>query len=82
MKKFISIFFSSLMPTGALSCLFFNAIETCETRFESRGIYIFSVLWLSFAIAFAFSCSIYRMNELKEDIDKLREEINKQNTNH
>ena len=82
MKKFISIFFSSLMPTLALSCLFFNAIETCETRFDSRGIYLFSVLWLSFAISFAFSCSIYRMNELKEDIDNLKKEINKLNTNH
>jgi hypothetical protein len=82
MKKFISILFSSIIPTLALSCLFFNAIETCETRFDSQGIYIFSVLWLSFAISFAFSCSIYRMNELKEDIDNLRKEINKQNTNH
>jgi hypothetical protein len=81
MKKFISIFISSIIPTLALSCLFFNVIESCETRFDSQGIYIFSVLWLSFAITFAFSCSIYRMNELKEEIDKIREEINKQNTN-
>lgn len=81
MKKFISIFISSIIPTLTLSCLFFNAIESCETRFDSQGIYIFSVLWLSFAITFAFSCSIYRMNELKEEIDKIREEINKQNTN-
>ena len=82
MKKFISVLISSLMPTLALSCLFFNVIETCETRFDSQGVYIFAVLWLSFAISFAFSCSIYRMNELKEDIDNLRKEINKQNTNH
>ena len=82
MKKCISILISSLMPTLGLSCLFFNAIETCETRFDSQGIYIFSVLWLSFAITLAFSCSIYRMNELKEDIDKLKKEINKLNTNH
>jgi hypothetical protein len=82
MKKFISILISAIIPTLGLSVLFFNAIETCETRFDSQGIYIFSVLWLSFAIAFAFSCSIYRMNELKEDIDNLRKEINKQNTNH
>lgn len=82
MKKFISILISSIMPTLGLSCLFFNAIETCETRFDSQGIYIFSVLWLSFAITLAFSCLIYRMNELKEDIDKLKKEINKLNTNH
>jgi hypothetical protein len=82
MKKFISILISSIIPTLGLSCLFFNAIESCESRFDSQGIYIFSVLWLSFAISFAFSCSIYRMNELKEDIDNLRKEINKQNTNH
>ena len=81
MKKFISIFISSIIPTLGLSCLFFNTIESCETRFDSQCVYIFSVLWLSFAITFAFSCSIYRMNELKEDIDKLRKEINKQNTN-
>ena len=82
MKKFISILFSSLIPTLALSWLFFDVIEAAEMRFDSKGIYIVSVLWLSFTISFAFSCSIYRMNELKEDIDKLREEINKQNTNH
>ena len=82
MKKFISILISSLMPTLALSCLFFNAIETTETRFDSQGIYLFSVLFLSFAITFAITSLIYRINELKEDIDKLREEINKQNTNH
>ena len=82
MKKFISILISSIIPTLGLSCLFFNAIETCETRFDSKGIYIFSVLWLSFAITFAFSCLIYRITELKKDIDNLREEINKQNTNH
>lgn len=82
MKKFISIFFSSLMPTLGLSCLFFNAIETCETRFDNQGIYIFSVLCLSFAITFVFSFSIYKINELKEDINKLKKEINKLNTNH
>ena len=70
------------MPTLGLSCLFFNAIESCETRFDSQGIYMFSVLFLSFAITLAITSLIYRINELKEDIDKLREEINKQNTNH
>lgn len=82
MKKFISVFFSSLIPTGALSCLLFNVIETTETRFDSQGIYIFSVLWLSFAISFSISALTYRICELKKDIDKLREEINKLNTNH
>lgn len=70
------------MPTLGLTCLFFNAIETCETRFDNQGIYIFSVLLLSFAITFVITSLIYRTNELKEDIDKLREEINKQNTNN
>lgn len=82
MKKLIPIFFSSLIFTGCLSCLFFNVIETCETRFDSQGIYIFSVFWLSFAIGFSFSYLAYRISELKEDIDNLRKEINKQNTNH
>jgi hypothetical protein len=82
MKKFISILFSSLIPTGALSCLLFNVIETTETRFDSQGIYIFSVLCLSFAIGFSISALVYRICELKEDIDNLRKEINKQNTNH
>jgi hypothetical protein len=82
MKKFISILISSLIPTLCLSFLFFDVIEASETRFDSQGIYRFSVLWLSFAIMFSFSCLIYRINELKKDIDNLREEINKQNTNH
>ena len=82
MKKFIPILISSLMPTLGLSCLFFNVIETTETRFDSQGIYLFCVLFLSFAITFAITSLIYRINELKEDIDKLKKEINKLNTNH
>lgn len=82
MKKFISILISSLMPTLGLSTLFFNVIESCEIRFDNQGIYIFSVLCLSFAITLAIMSLIYRINELKEDIDNLRKEINKQNTNH
>ena len=81
MKKFISIFFSSLIPTGALTCLLFNVIETTETRFDSQGIYILSVLCLSFSISFSISFLTYYIAELKKDIDKLREEINKQKTN-
>lgn len=82
MKNLIPILFSSLIITGCLSCLLFNVIETTETRFDSQSIYIFSVLWLSFAIGFSISCLAYRICELKKDIDNLREEINKQNTNH
>ena len=82
MKKFISNFILSLILTLCFSCLFFNVIETTETRFDSQGIYLLSVLCLSFAIGYSFSTLKHRINELKEDIDKLREEINKQNTNH
>lgn len=82
MKKFIPIFFLSLIPTGALSCLVFNVIESTETRFDSQGIYIFSVLCLSFAISFSISFLTDYISELKKDIDKLRKEIDKLNTNH
>jgi hypothetical protein len=82
MKKFISNFILSLILTLCLSCLFFNVIETTETRFDSQGFYLLSVLCLSFAIGSSLSSLKHQIIELKEDINKLREEINKQNTNH
>ncbi len=76
MKKILSILSHSIISALLLNVLFFNVIESIETRFDNQGIYLFSVFMFSFAISIALSILLYSVIDLQKELNTLKKTIN------